>query len=1212
LLIGEGRKLKKSYVILLGLAIFILVLPGIVVPPAKAETTPIVWTDKREYDPHSIAKIFGYGFNPFSTITVTIVRPDLVEDIVTTSTDEFGYFACEYLLDGIHGTFNVTATDGENTATTTFGNCLFLWARLKHCTIGTFIEARAYGLCWCKSYHVKYFDPDGVLRRTSPTYTHRWFFKDHYVILPTLPKILGTWTVKLYQGTTLKRTKTVDVNKIVWTTDSAYYNMCLTYSQGETLYYKALGLVSTKYYRVQLQMPNGSRFYISDWTTGVTTLTGSYDLPLNAPVGKWKLHVRQANDACGSGERHYVDCCFMVTEAQYYYLTVRTDPEGITTIPGEGWYLEGDYVNLTAPDYVPVNASFRYRFSYWDVDGVSQGTGVTDITICMDANHTATAHYVSQYYLNLTTNPPGVTVPSGVGWYDAGETVSIFTPEFIGISPGVSRYRFDGWTTADMSEIANASATSTTVYLDKPKTVTANYRVQYHVTFDQSGLDATATGTVVTVNGSDKTFADLPYSFWADEGSVLTYSYSSQVSSTTSGKRFVLESVSGPASPVTVNSAVNICGNYKTQYKLTVRTSGLGTHVTNVYNETDILGTATDASPYTEWFDEGTLILLDIDSPIVDGNQRFVFNYWSGDASGSNRPVSVTMDSAKDVTANYGTQYLVTFDQTGLDATANGVIVTVNGSDKTFAELPFSMWVDEGATVTYSYNNSIPGITSGKRFVLTSVTGPASPFTVTSSVTVTGNYKVQYQVTFDQTGVGVDYAGTVVTIDGVDYGVGDLPASFWWDGNSDHNFAFSSPLTVNSGKRYLWTSTTGLSTSQAGTITVTASGTVTGNYKTQFKVTFDQTGVGVDFSGVVVTVDGTDYNVAGLPVSFWWDEGSTHDFAFQSPLTVTANAKRYVWTSTTGLSTLQSDTITVSTDGTVTGNYKTQYYLEVTSTYGSPTPTSGWFDDGTSITASVNSPVSGPPGTRYVCTGWTGTGSVPASGSTTSVTFTISEPSSITWNWKTQYYLTVQTDPSGLSPAPTPSSGWFDEGEDVTLTAPDESYLGSDRYLFDYWDVDGASQGAGINPITVHMDAPHTATAHYVYAPALSVSVSPEDTTIIIGDSVHFTSTVTGGVSPYSYQWYLNDAPVSGANESSWTFTPTATGTYYVYLNVTDSTGTWAKSNVAKVTVLPPAPPVGGVTVPTEKSNIPALTFAYSLTIFALASAFVWIRRKTK
>jgi hypothetical protein len=64
----------------------------------------------------------------------------------------------------------------------------------------------------------------------------------------------------------------------------------------------------------------------------------------------------------------------------------------------------------------------------------------------------------------------------------------------------------------------------------------------------------------------------------------------------------------------------------------------------------------------------------------------------------------------------------------------------------------------------------------------------------------------------------------------------------------------------------------------------------------------------------------------------------------------------------------------VTSSLTITGTYKTQYYLTVGSIYNSPTPTSGWFDAGQEITASVTSPWPGPsPKVQYVCTGWTGT-----------------------------------------------------------------------------------------------------------------------------------------------------------------------------------------------------------------------------------------------
>ena len=123
--------------------------------------------------------------------------------------------------------------------------------------------------------------------------------------------------------------------------------------------------------------------------------------------------------------------------------------------------------------------------------------------------------------------------------------------------------------------------------------------------------------------------------------------------------------------------------------------------------------------------------------------------------------------------------------------------------------------------------------------------------------------------------------------------------------------------------------------------------------------------------------------------------------------------------------------------------------LTVVSTYGSPSPSgTTTYDSGTSVTASVTSPVAGPAGTQYVCTGWTGTGSV-ASGTGTSVTFMITQDSSISWNWKTQYQVTfaqtgLSSDASGTvltangtaySYSAFPSSAvWIDDGNTYSFT----------------------------------------------------------------------------------------------------------------------------------------------------------------------------------
>lgn len=177
---------------------------------------------------------------------------------------------------------------------------------------------------------------------------------------------------------------------------------------------------------------------------------------------------------------------------------------------------------------------------------------------------------------------------------------------------------------------------------------------------------------------------------------------------------------------------------------------------------------------------------------------------------------------------------------------------------------------------------------------------------------------------------------------------------------------------------------------------------------TQYLVTFGQSGVDTDFNGTVVTVDGKDFTLNEFPVSFWWDAGSLHNYSYASPLSL-KTGEQYAWTNTTGLSTLQSDTLKILSPGNVTADYMLQYYLNVTSDYDSPTPLSGWFENGTMINESVTPTVT-YSGQSHICTGWTGTGSIPASGNESSVTFTITAPSTITWNWKTINICDVNDD----------------------------------------------------------------------------------------------------------------------------------------------------------------------------------------------------------
>ncbi len=87
--------------------------------------------------------------------------------------------------------------------------------------------------------------------------------------------------------------------------------------------------------------------------------------------------------------------------------------------------------------------------------------------------------------------------------------------------------------------------------------------------------------------------------------------------------------------------------------------------------------------------------------------------------------------------------------------------------------------------------------------------------------------------------------------------------------------------------------------------------------------------------------------------------------------------------------------------------------------------------------------------------------------------------------------------------------------------------------------------------------------------PDPSVTITSSRNPADVGQSVTFSSSVSGGTPGYSYQWYLNGNAVSGATSSSWTTSFGTSGTESVYLHLTDSVGYSVNSNTISETVDP-------------------------------------------
>jgi len=394
-------------------------------------------------------------------------------------------------------------------------------------------------------------------------------------------------------------------------------------------------------------------------------------------------------------------------------------------------------------------------------------------------------------------------------------------------------------------------------------------------------------------------------------------------------------------------------------------------------------------------------------------------------------------------------------------------------------------------------------------------------YAASAPTTYTASFKRQYQLT-----MAVNPAGAGTTNPAV--------GSYWYDSGQ------SVPISASAASGYVFQSWSGggsgsySGSSNPATVTMNGPISETANFQLNtVTITFQLNGIGSDATGIIITIDGTGYTYSQFPRSFIWSVGSTHTVAAADSVAA-GTGKQYDWTSWTngdGLSGPSGTYTTPSSSQTVTANYETQYQLTVNSAYDSPNPRSGWFNAGTSMTASVSSPVSGPSGTRYVCAGWTGAGSVPASGTGTSVTFTMNARSSITWNWKTQYQLTMQVDPSGSgSASPAIGSYWYDAGSSVPISATAAS-----GYVFQSWVGSGTGSYSGTeNSASITMSDPITETAKFVVQVTMTVSYSVLERGTPTAPVFNY---VQGGVSK-QYTLTTTATAISVDSGSTWSVTP--------------------------------------------------------------------------
>ena len=221
--------------------------------------------------------------------------------------------------------------------------------------------------------------------------------------------------------------------------------------------------------------------------------TGAFSFALGSLSPNTTYHFRAK--AIGDGTGYGLDKSFC-TLAPVHNLTVNVTPSGGGDIkvndaaqgsyPYTYTFNDSQLVDLKA---VPASG---YHFLNWSGDvGTVADVNSANTTINMTGNYSIVANFaINRYNLTISSTSGGsVTTPGeGVSTYDAGTVVDL-------VATADANYHFVNWTTANMSEIANATAASTTVTVDENKTVTANFAevtgaiLEGHVSFISRGTN---------------------------------------------------------------------------------------------------------------------------------------------------------------------------------------------------------------------------------------------------------------------------------------------------------------------------------------------------------------------------------------------------------------------------------------------------------------------------------------------------------------------------------------------------------------------------------------------------------------------------------------------------------------------------------------------------------------------------------------------------
>lgn len=521
------------------------------------------------------------------------------------------------------------------------------------------------------------------------------------------------------------------------------------------------------------------------------------------------------------------------TPPPQYAITTNIVGNGtITKAPDIALYDEGSTVQLTA------TSSTGYHLGNWSGDA----TGTTNpLSVTMSANKTITATFaINTYTLTATTGANGTITPLGTTTVNYGGNQS-FT---ISANTG---YHVDSLFVDDVSQGALTSYAFTNVTTNH--TIRAVFKINTYAITASAGANGTVapSGTTMVTHGGSQTYSITPNTNYHID-SVLVDNIFAGIASTYQFTTVI--------APHTVRAVFAI-----NTYPLTVTISPVG-------------GGMVARSPNQSTYAHGSSVTL-----TATASSNYRFTGWTGDYTSSTNPLTVTMDVAKNVTANFLRTYQVTITSApaGRSIQTDGVVYT---SGRTFtwdsaSSHPVNLnSVQSGATgVQYQFTNWSDGSTATSRSII-----------ATSTTTYTANFTTQYLLT-----LAVNPAGSGTT----------TPASSSWY-NSGTNASVSATAKCN----YAFANWTGGASGTSSTTTVlmnqpkTATANFNASNPVQYSLAVTVSGTGTYAQtpiGVTCFTSGQSVTLTAKPgkgsVFLGWSGSIT---GTTNPITFTMNANKAI------------------------------------------------------------------------------------------------------------------------------------------------------------------------------------------------------------------------------------------------------------------------------------------------------------------------------